>query len=222
MSFKLVTWNMQGNNDDKYASIVNWLSVGGVDVVCLQEASDFFKQQNITHTDGNGVSIGTYKYGRGEPANFVYYPFGTGNERCSLGIIYKKGTGNYDTIFFKNSDTLRPLLGIEYDKDKYIYNIHAPASSGSASVANCLMGNITAKQWLCAGDFNAEPDNLQSNSYFNKNWVVNNGTFITKISDPSKDKIYDYMVSNFKSTQNIDKPFGEISDHVPVQFTVSF
>jgi endonuclease/exonuclease/phosphatase family metal-dependent hydrolase len=222
MSFNLVTWNMEGNNGDKYAAINTWLNDSDVEIVCLQECSDFFQP----YASGAGpLYTGTYKYGtstRGGAANFVYYQFGAGNSRCSLGILYKTGTGKTDVLTYGSSSTLRPLIGIEYAHKQYVYCIHAPASNGAGGVAIGLMEQIEADQWMCAGDFNKEPDELESHSSFDSHWDVTHGGFPTKINSGGNHKIYDYMVSCKAKAGNAVNAGGQISDHVPVMFTVSF
>jgi hypothetical protein len=163
---RFMTWNMQGASGGKIGQVMAHMSLHGIEVACLQETGGFPEEYlNDAETIGNLVLYtGTVS------RNHRYYDvlqydstvsYGAGNNRCSLAILCEPAILEKNVVEHA-SEKLRPLIGIKISGDRWIYNIHAPSSSGAAGVSNRLLSDIPAAHalWACLGDYNCAPASL--------------------------------------------------------------
>lgn len=186
MPISLVTCNMQGGggaDTSKNSLLDNWMQAG-VNVICLQEATNPLGRFEFSRNDGE---IGLYKSppplrsGLREQNQYTcyYYQFGSGNSRCSLATYVLNGSttsGDFGIIITPPDPTTgnerRPLIWVKIPistpipSSLYIGNVHL--TSGDPATAksqfdNFKIGMSSKVPYVIAGDFNMPLPYIQAN-----------------------------------------------------------
>jgi hypothetical protein len=148
---------------------------------------------------------------------------GTGNTRCSLGILIRDGVRSNLRVLESNKDTQRPVLCCDIyhpglGQTITIYNIHAPSGgrkSTSAYIAELIeYARGKGTRWAIIGDHNQSPWTTQLNPDVN---TVNTG-MATQMSAGELD--YGTVSSNMEGTAQ-SLPNGASSDHVALALELS-
>lgn len=224
---QLQTWNMQGGN--------NWQQVEGLAsgkpgcpmVICLQECGTP-PNYKLLQTLPNGIQIYSVQIGtisRGSTFYLIYKEWGASNIRCSLAIL---GEAAYldkwiGRTWLQNgsSDGTRPMLGLEVEKDCWVFCVHAPsgnhkaAAGHTAAQINRAVGQVSSNSpsWVCAGDFNAPPDLMKAYGF-----DVTAPSHATQQSG----NILDYFVSTSDTTVEMMDCKSAVSDHYSVGARVNW
>jgi hypothetical protein len=170
---KVLTWNMQGGNDEKWGTAKTFLK--DYDVICLQEggtppsymvnAMTKSTLTNYSYLKDLSEKIGRNKVGY----NLAHYTWEStkdgkeaSNTRCSLAVLSKL---NFDYIRVlaptTHKKTRRPVIGVRLETDEiWAYCIHAPSGrsfSAAGYTREMVAQMVGDDEWFCAGDYNCEP-----------------------------------------------------------------
>jgi endonuclease/exonuclease/phosphatase family metal-dependent hydrolase len=231
---KVLTWNMQGGNDEKWGTAKSFLK--DYDVICLQECGtppSYLKSAmaqstfdaNCSYLRGHSEKIARNKVS----IDIVYHKWETekdgkekSNPRCSLAILSKSSFDAIHQILpTTHKETRRPVIGIRLEREKvWAYCIHAP--SGRPTAAGNYTREMLAtipndRSWFCAGDFNCDPRIM--------------GAFLRRLNGVRVDSTgkatqqnggeLDYVVVRGGVAWNMEL-IGKDSDHYPVSMDLTF
>ncbi|MBP2298218.1 endonuclease/exonuclease/phosphatase family protein [Azospirillum picis] len=174
---KILTWNMQGagsNEETSNASDVLTALHNGIDILLLQETGGY-PDWGLKPTNCGGVTLmeGERNFGSSrwpKWAHIIWYD-STANtkakhDRCSMAVIATNYSGRYGVVSH-HSDGLRPLIGIKTNDGIWAYSIHAPSGNhkSASGVAASLLSVISKEKYVCAGDYNCSPADMQWRGY---------------------------------------------------------
>lgn len=246
-NYNVGTWNLQGSSastESKWNVSVRQLITGDnpVDVLMVQEAGVLPHTATMTERAvqpvGVGIPIHEYLWNlgtRSRPSSaYIYYSrVDVGANRVNLAIVSRQRAD--EVIVIPPPTTLsRPIIGIRIGNDAF-FSIHALASGGNdaGAIVQAIhehFRNRPGINWMIAGDFNREPNDLlrilDASVRANVN-VVAPDTF----TQTGGRRVLDYALTGNSNTTVVYTPpplaavlmFGNVrshlaSDHFPVNF----
>lgn len=210
--YKIATWNLQGSStrsENKWNVNVRQLvsGAGAVDILMVQEAgrppASAVDTGRIINSPGIPVRELTWNLGSNSRPQQVFIYFSQLDVfagRVNLAIVSHRRADEV-IVLPPPSTASRPIMGIRIGSDAF-FTIHALANRGVDAPAvvnsvfeffrNSTRPDMQATNWMIAGDFNRNPDNLRMAI----ETPVRNNTVILAPSDPTQRSggILDYAV----------------------------
>lgn len=199
---KVVTWNMQGGQQDanKAQYLRKYMKDPMVVAIAVQECTDLFGW----NTDPNRMEAGW------EISHEEYWSPSNANHRCSMAILTRGGLAKHS--FQEEIVTQRPVIGVQLAFG-WVWCVHAPRNS-PGYVSEALNH---AKLWsggksLVVGDFNIDPFSIVSIDF---NAVASGKPTHQKGSEID----FGFVQSGMRGTWRAERADELISDHYAVVFS---
>lgn len=172
------TWNME-HGRDRWTYLNKFVNA---QAICIQEISTFFATRGFHsyNREGHRVLTGMHRIGsegRGVVMHiYILYYGKTGMNSVAVMVsgMHESRTRTgcvrlinapYESERMPES---RAAIGIKHENGVWVYSIHAPSSGASPKqlqwirqVLRRISEAHPGEQWMCAGDFNADPDVIQ-------------------------------------------------------------
>lgn len=184
-----------------------------VDFCSLQECGSIPGSVKSLENKGNGVYVGLWQLNRDE---YAYITFIDINSRCILAIVSRAYPDQISVLHSAGQARHRPVLGCLFG-NVWIYSIHAMSGSGNdvTGLVTAVAQNAQNAEWIVAGDFNREPQNLH-----------NTPGVVCPPDKPTHPKVnpvseFDYLIKSNGQARYGNVRDNTLSDHYPVYFVVA-
>jgi len=167
VKLRLMTWNMQGGNKDKYLQIAQYMKKYKINIACLQETGTLPNDYAKTPATINNINVKTGDFKVGASAALIFTTLNYDNDigqnnRCSMAILSEPAVLGMWAI--PGPNRLRPLVGIKIPGDMWIYTVHAPSGNPNAAsgVTKSMLDDMPLAhgKWICVGDYNCPPTDI--------------------------------------------------------------
>jgi hypothetical protein len=231
MPTSLVTWNMQGGNNQKWVDEVSqFRRLSGCRYICLQEVGTLPESAGMgpLHKIGDG-GRGQYRVGTWNRWHLLFFEaLDVLNPRCSLAILTKQAITPPPLYYWYRPVMDRPAIGVRVGNACYVC-VHS--RKGEVSLISHYFWNVLNHDGITrvflAGDWNRPPNELSQAVPLQDPAIrfrpPNANTHNCK---HNPDSMIDYLVSlSIDPPDATDARQGAVldvhtSDHCPVQYRV--
>lgn len=198
--------------ESKWTTTVNGY-MQQVDFCSLQECGSIPGSVKSLEDKGNGVYVGLWQLSSND---YAYITFLNINSRCNLAVVSRAYPDQISVLQSVSNARHRPVLGCLFGNE-WVFSIHAMSGSGNdvAGLVTAVSQHCQQADWVVAGDFNREPQNLQ-----------NTPGVPCPPDKPTHPKAYpvskfDYLIKSGGQSRNGQVQNNTLSDHYPVYYVVA-